>query len=257
MMKQVSISIIAYRNYNNIISIVKQINNFVVNLSKEIIVIDNTEPSHKNSEKIRIIESQNDTKVISMNGNVGFGKANNLAFKVSKGSYFITINPDILFHEDSISKIIDYMNHNPNIGAVIPKLVDKNHKLLPVYRRNITLWDIITRYINPFGIFNKRRYFHIMKDKDYDKPFNVPFAQGSFLVVRANIFKKIHGFDERYFMYLEDADLCRKINLVSKVMFFPYTTVVHLWQAGSHKNLRLMFIHITSMIKYFRKWGVR
>ena len=155
-----------------------------------------------------------------MNGNVGFGKANNLAFKVSKGSYFITINPDILFHEDSISKIIDYMNHNPNIGAVIPKLVDKNHKLLPVYRRNITLWDIITRYINPFGIFNKRRYFHIMKDKDYDKPFNVPFAQGSFLVVRANIFKKIHGFDERYFMYLEDADLCRKINLVSIQVFF-------------------------------------
>lgn len=254
--KQISISIVAYRNYNNIINVIKGINEFSVGLSKEIIIVDNTEISHKDDKKIKTIESQVDTKVLSVDENIGFGKANNLAFKASTGQYFAIINPDILFLENSLAKIIDYMNSNPDVGAVIPKLVDKKHKLLPVYRRNITLWDIITRYINPFGIFNKRTYFHTMKDKDYDNPFVVPFGQGSFLVIRASIFEKIQGFDERYFMYLEDADLCRKINLVSKVMFFPYTTVVHLWQAGSHKSLRLMLMHFNSMIKYFKKWGI-
>lgn len=149
------------------------------------------------------------------------------------------------------------MNLNLDVGAVIPKLVDKNHKLLPVYRRKITLFDIVIRYINPFGIFNKRINFHIMKDKDYNKPFVVPFGQGSFIVVRHNIFKDIKGFDERYFMYIEDADLCKRINIISKLVYMPYTTAIHFWQASSHKNIKLMFIHLSSMVKYFKKWGIK
>ncbi|MFR0581257.1 glycosyltransferase [Limosilactobacillus mucosae] len=256
MEKRVSISIVAYKNYNKILNVIKSINKFTIGLTKEIIIVDNTDAPYKNLKMISVIERQKDVRVISVNKNIGFGKANNLAFEKSKGLYFAIINPDILFLEDSLTKIIDYMENNSDIGAVIPKLVDKKHRLLPVYRRKITLWDILVRYINPFGIFNKRIYFHTMKDKDYDSPFVVPFGQGSFLVVKTSIYKKVHGFDERYFMYLEDADLCRKINSVSKLVFFPYTTVIHLWQASSHKNLKLMFRHFASMIKYFKKWGI-
>lgn len=252
----ISISIVAYKNYDKILNVVKSINKFTIGITKEIIIVDNTELPYKNGEMISNIECQKDTKVISAGKNVGFGKANNLAFREAKGSYFAIINPDILLLEDSLTKIIEYMKNNSDVGAVIPKLVDKRHKLLQVYRRKITLWDIMVRYINPFGIFNRRTYFHTMKDKDYDNPFVVPFGQGSFLVVKASIYKKVHGFDERYFMYLEDADLCRKINSVSELVFFPYTTVIHLWQASSHKNLKLMFMHFASMIKYFKKWGI-
>lgn len=66
--------------------------------------------------------------------------------------------------------------------------------------------------------------------------------------------KKLKGFDERYFMYVEDADLCKRINQVSVLQYFPYTSVIHLWKKESHKSPKLMKWHIQAMIRYFNKW---
>ena len=96
-----------------------------------------------------------------------------------------------------------------------------------------------------------------MQYEDYSKPFQVPFGQGSFLVIKTELFKRINGFDERYFMYMEDADLCKRVNQVSKLMYFPGATVVHKWQRGSHKNKKLFKYHIESMRHYFKKWGYK
>lgn len=71
---------------------------------------------------------------------------------------------------------------------------------------------------------------HELSHEDYSKPFKVPFAQGSFLVCKTDLFKQLNGFDESYFMYLEDADLCRRMNQISDVMYCPYTTVEHRWE---------------------------
>jgi hypothetical protein len=96
-----------------------------------------------------------------------------------------------------------------------------------------------------------------MQSSNYDKPFRVPFGQGSFLVIRTELFKEISGFDERFFMYLEDADLCKRVNEISEVVYFPGTTVIHKWERGSHKNLKLFKMHMKSMFKYFSKWGFK
>ena len=96
-----------------------------------------------------------------------------------------------------------------------------------------------------------------MYDADYTQPFQVPFAQGSFLVIKTELLQELKGFDERYFMYMEDADLCKRVNEVSKVMYFPGTTVKHKWEKGSHKNRKLFKIHLNSMKQYFKKWGFR
>ena len=105
--------------------------------------------------------------------------------------------------------------------------------------------------------FKKRQEWHTMQYEDYSKPFQVPFGQGSFLVIKTELFKRINGFDERYFMYMEDADLCKRVNQVSKLMYFPGATVVHKWQRGSHKNKKLFKYHIESMRHYFKKWGYK
>ena len=173
------------------------------------------------------------------------------------GQFFVICNPDILLIEDSFSKIIPYMEKNSQIGAVIPKLIDQHHKIEPVYRRELTPIDVIIRYIHPFGWFSKRRAYHTMQDMDYSKPFRVPFGQGSFIVVRTPLMKRINGFDERYFMYVEDADLCKRINQVSRLEYYPYTSVIHLWEKGSHKNLKLLKWHMQAMIRYFVKWGLK
>lgn len=98
---------------------------------------------------------------------------------------------------------------------------------------------------------------HTLQDQDYTQPFQVPFGQGSFLVIRTELFKKLNGFDDRFFMYLEDADLCKRVNEISKLMYYPGASVVHRWEKGSHKNKKLLMYHIQSMRKYFEKWGYK
>ena len=76
------------------------------------------------------------------------------------------------------------------------------------------------------------------------------------MLFRSLDFKNLNGFDERYFLYLEDADLCRRIQQYEKkIMFFPNVHVIHEHQKGSSKNVKLFFIHLSSAIKYFLKWG--
>lgn len=254
----ITFSIVAYRNYGQIIDAVNSINKYVTDYTKQIIVVDNTEQNTKKRYQTKIdkLKKMKDVCLIQCDQNCGFGKANNIALKHDAAKYFVICNPDILLIENSFNKIIPYLDNNINIGAIVPKLVDQNGQIEDVYRRNLTLYDVIVRYIHPFGMFYKRRLFHTMQDMDYSKKFNVPFAQGSFIVVRSSVMKKLNGFDERYFMYVEDADLCRRINQISKLEYFPETSVIHLWGKGSHKNLKLMKWHIQSMIKYFKKWGL-
>jgi len=104
-------------------------------------------------------------------------------------------------------------------------------------------------------MFKGRQAKHTLQHKDYSVPFQVPFAQGCFLVIRTELFKSLGGFDDRYFMYMEDADLCRRVNERSSVMYYPGATVMHAWEKGSHKSRKLMKIHIRSMLSYFNKWG--
>lgn len=256
--KDITFSIVAYKNYNQIINAVYTINKFTTNYSKEIVIVDNTEKKDRDkySTEINILTRLKNVSLVVNNVNLGFGKANNIALHKANGKFFVICNPDILLIEDSFSKIIPYMEKHPAVGAVIPKLIDKNHKIEPVYRRKLTIFDVFIRYFHPFDSFKKRRAYHTMQDKDFTQPFRVPFGQGSFLVVRTNLMKRLNGFDERYFMYVEDADLCRRINQVSTLQYFPYTSVIHLWEKGSHKNKKLMKWHIQAMIKYFNKWGL-
>lgn len=255
--KDLTFSIVAYKNYDQIINAVNSINKFTKDYSKEIFVVDNTESNVRSNyaSQIKGLSDLDNVNIIANNINLGFGKANNVALSKAKGKFFVICNPDILLIEDSFNKIVPYMENNPNIGAIIPKLVDNNQNIEPVYRRKLTVYDILVRYFHPFNLFKRRRAYHTMQDKDYSEPFRVPFGQGSFIVIRTNLMRKLNGFDDRYFMYVEDADLCRRINQVSVLEYFPYTSVIHLWEKGSHKNLKLTKWHLNAMVKYFHKWG--
>jgi hypothetical protein len=148
------------------------------------------------------------------------------------------------------------MEKNPDIGMCIPKITDMEGKIQKAYRKEITVFDMFIRRFCKNG-FVKRMEEHTLQDRDYSTCFNVPFGQGSFLVIRSELFKRLQGFDEGFFMYLEDADLCRRVNLVSKLVYVPTVTVIHKWEQGSHKNKTLFKYHLNSMKYYFRKWGVK
>ncbi len=89
----------------------------------------------------------------------------------------------------------------------------------------------------------------------YPKEFVVPYATGCFMFFRGEVFRKLKGFDDNFFMYLEDADITKRTNEISSVVFYPYNSVVHFWQRGSHNSLHLTLVNIKSMFYYFSKWG--
>ncbi len=148
------------------------------------------------------------------------------------------------------------MDLHEEVGMVIPYITDEKGNKQEVYRRELTIFDMFNRMILK-GFFKRRADKHLMKNMDFSQPFQVPFGQGSFLVVRSDLFKDLGGFDENFFMYCEDADLCKRVNQVSKLMYFPDAKVIHKWKKGSHHSKKLFKYHLQSTKYYFKKWGLK
>lgn len=250
-----SISIVAYHNYDEIKTAIETLYNFTpVSISKKIYVVDNSCATDELSGFKSFISGYSDVKYICTNENLGFGKGHNYVLDILDSKYHCIMNPDIVFCEDAFSKIISYMDENPDVGMIIPNIIDENGNRQQVYRKELTVFDMFIRMFCK-RLFPKRIADHSLQGMDYSKPFQVPFGQGSFLVIRTGLFKELGGFDDGFFMYLEDADLCKRVNNVSKLMYIPYASVIHKWEKGSHKNWKLFKIHLASMKYYFNKWG--
>ncbi|BAK78313.1 glycosyl transferase, family 2 [Pseudogulbenkiania sp. NH8B] len=90
---------------------------------------------------------------------------------------------------------------------------------------------------------------------NYDKIVEIPCASGCFMALRTESFRKLNGFDEQFFMYMEDIDLSRRLAAIGKVIYLPDAVVTHEFAKGSYKSKKLLYAHIRSAIQYFNKWG--
>lgn len=255
---KLTICIVAYNNYKDIEDALKSIYRYTPSsLTKQIYIVDNgvaISDCKDNEDFKSFINGYEDIVYIDAGENIGFGKGHNRILNIIDSEYHAIVNPDVLLCEDSFSKIVNWMDANKEIGMVIPLIVDEKDNRQEVYRRELTVFDMFNRMFLKEA-FKGRAKKHTMQDMNFKKPFNVPFGQGSFLVIRTELFKKLGGFDDNYFMYCEDADLCKRVNCISKLMYFPDTKVIHKWEKGSHKNKTLLKYHLNSTKYYFKKWG--
>ena len=258
-MTDISMTIVAYHNYEDIKAAVASIEQYTdASICKKIYIVDNSafgDDAQEKKDFCGYLSQWEDVVYLDTGANLGFGKGHNYVLDRLDSKYHGIVNPDILLTEDSLGKLIAYMEES-NVGIAVPKLVDEGGEMIKAYRRELTVWDMFIRMFVPV-LFKKRKAYHTMDDMDYTKAFDVPFAQGSFLVIQTNLYKELGGFDDRFFMYMEDADLCKRVNEVSVVRYFPDTAVVHKWEKGSHKSMKLFKIHMQSMYRYFKKWGFK
>ena len=259
-MKDLTLTIVAYNNFDDIKNALDSIEKYTSKkIKKEIYIVDNSCLDNKDKTIVefnKYISKYKDIKYINTNKNLGFGKAHNYIINDIDSKYHAIVNPDILLEEDALQEIIKYLDNNKEVGMVIPNMTDEKGTRQEVYRLEPTIFDMFIRMFCK-GLFKKRKAKHTMQNMDYSKPFQVPFGQGSFLVIRTKLFKELNGFDDNFFMYLEDADLCKRVNRVSKLMYLPSATVIHKWEKGSHKNKTLFKHHLKSMKYYFKKWGYK
>lgn len=258
--KDLTITIVSYHNEDDVREAVATIEQYTpAEIKKQIYIVDNVDAvpqgaveCGKESVLSEIAGKYEDVVYLPTGQNLGFGGGHNYVLERLNSKYHAIVNPDIILREDAFSKILAFME-DTDIGMCVPRLTDENGELLAVYRRELTVWDMFIRMFLK-GAFKKRQAYHTMQDADYTKPFDVPFAQGSFLVIRTELFQRLGGFDERFFLYMEDADLCKRVNQVSRLCYCPYASVIHKWEKGSHKSGKLFRLHVQSMIAYFRKW---
>jgi GT2 family glycosyltransferase len=196
---------------------------------------------------------------INLPDNPGFGKAHNLAIQhtlASTAKYHLILNPDVTFSSEVIPELVAYMDEHPDVGMIMPDIRypdgQRQHlcKLLPS-PVDLLMRRFLPRLYDRSGLLARYEMHHT----GYDKIMEVPALSGCFMLVRTLTLRKVGGFDERFFMYLEDVDLSRRIGAVAKAIFFPHVSITHEYIKGSYKTRKLLIYHIKSAINYFNKWG--
>ncbi|MCL3779164.1 glycosyltransferase family 2 protein [Prolixibacteraceae bacterium JC049] len=181
--------------------------------------------------------------------NVGFGKGHNQAFEHSlqqKIPFHLVCNLDISFRQGTLRGLLDYLIQHNEVGAVSPVILNNdntcqfNGRPLPslkslFYRRFVEQKD-------------KEQY----RTKKGVKP--IEWMSGCFMLLRVSAVKSVGGFDTRFFLYMEDVDLSRRMATRFPLYLHQEQFIVHKRQRGSYSSLLLTFYHVVSTLKYFGKW---
>lgn len=198
---------------------------------------------------------------INLPNNVGFGSGHNVAIRLSIARgipYHVVVNPDVYFDSGVLEHLVRFMDEHPDVALVMPKILDPEGQIQYLCKRNPTPFDLFARRFLPEFIKHRlksRLDRFEMRERDYNKQMDAAYLSGCFMFLRTSATQDVGLFDERYFMYLEDADLCRKLSLRFRNVYCPDVAIHHHHAKGSYKNRRLLQYHIRSAIKYFNKWG--
>ncbi len=241
----VSASIVTYNDVDRAPDTVSSVIKNTQKYPLKLYVIDNA----STDGTVDRIEKLGQATVIKNDKNLGFGAAHNAVLNQELGKYHFVINPDITLKSDIIADMVDYFEANPDVVMAMPKIlnVDGSEQKLPKER------PTFKRLF--FGrLSDKIRSEYVWAEKEITEPCDINFCSGCFFCIRTDIFKKLLGFDQRYFMYLEDADLTLKSKLEGRVMLLPQFSVIHAWERESARSLKYLFIHIISCFKFLFKW---
>ncbi len=261
---KVSACIVTYNNVNYIEKAVGTLLDSVKNpdIEFKLFIFDNGSTDgtvELIKEKFISDPAYSDRLSLKLSGdNIGFGAAHNLildVFSSFESDYHCVVNPDVVIEDDIIDTMVSYMERaeNKDVVQLSPRICfpDGRDQILGKrYPHFIYLVSSRLRSDEPSWLL--RRY--AMLDKGTDKPFEICNATGCFMFFRTEAFKKVGGFDKRYFMYFEDCDITRQMKKLGRVLFFPHAIVYHVWARDSKRNTKLKVIHITSMLKYYLKW---
>lgn len=247
----VTASIVAFHTKHDEL---KRLIGCVMTSSVEILyIIDNSTNDElrdfvKDNTRIRYIHSLN----------LGYGSGHNVAIKraIEEGSdYHVVLNPDIYWTDDVIGELAQFMDANPNVGQVMPKVFYPDGRLQYLCKMCPSPMDLIFKRFLPERFTEKRLYRFQLRETGYDKVMNVPYLSGCFMFFRVSALKVVGLFDERFFMYPEDIDITRRMHARYKTIFYPYVSIVHAHAAASKTNKKMLKIHMVNMVKYFNKWG--
>lgn len=238
----ISISIVSHGQFNLVQNLLADLKNYCADQTPqklEIILTLNI-PEKIPQDFIKDISRHFPVKIIRNKIPKGFGANHNTAFEHSSGEYFCVLNPDIRLTQNIFLELI---KHNTGVSA--PQITDENGHIQDNAREFLTPLKLILRLIG--RIFKK-----LIKPKIKNNNPHPDWVAGMFMVFPREIFKKLHGFDERYYLYCEDMDICRRLKKQGyTVTLNTHIQAIHMARRDSHKKLKYLLWHLKSLWIFF------
>ena len=252
-MTKLSIIIVNYNSAEHLKACLLSIRENPPDAPYEVIVSDNAS-SDGSLELIK--RGFPEVKLIENEKNLGFPKATNKGIKLSTGEYIFVLNTDTILFKDTLNSLIAYMESNPDVGAVGPKLVNFDGTTQPCARPFPTRTHLM---LGRRSLLIHLPYFR-KKSAELriisDKPVESDIVAGGALLLRKKAIDKVGNFDERFFLYMEDVDICRRLKAEGwKVIYNPMIKILHYWEGTTDRYRRRAFLkHHISIYKYFQKY---
>lgn len=246
--------------FNNPIKMLDELHTsfFKTTLKVKLVFVDNS-----SSAEIKAFAQEKGIDYISGQGNVGFGAGHNIGIHqyIDQSKYFLILNPDVIIEEDCLEKLTNFMDRAPQVPLCTPLILNPDRSIQFVNKRLPTVATLFARRF--FKDYLGKKYerelnlFTLQDQLPFTKPIVVPIITGCFMFFRSTSLKKLKGFDDHFFLYMEEFDLSRRSSKLGPNVLYPEASVIHSWGRGPHKSIKLLWINIQSIYYYFTKWGFR
>ena len=253
----ISACIVSYCDYEEVCAAVRSILQHTPG-QLDLYVVDNASPDGCGARLAGTDFADGRVQVICLPRNLGFGGGHNSVLPRLESQVHFILNPDILVQDDILHDLSGWLLDHPDIAMATPQLYFPDGRIQHLPRRKPTPWALFARQLAPKlpgSVFDKTDRHYTMQDEDLTKPRPIEFCTGSFMAVRTEVLRQIGGFDESYFMYVEDADLTQKVLRCGRVYLAPQFLAVHAWHRAPMRDAGKFKMQLASMMRYFKKWG--
>ena len=252
-MCDVSVIIVNWNTCSDLKVCLDSIQSSVKTVDYEVIVVDNASEDHS----VDMIRKEfTHVHLICNKQNEGFAKANNQAMAISKGRYILYVNSNVIVMENTIDKFVAYADKNPQVGAFGCRILNNDRTLQRSCYHYPTALGLFFSSLYLSNIFPKSRIFGREQYSrwDFSQKRKVAVVKGCFMLVPQRVIQEIGMFDDRFFMFCEEADLCYRIQKAGyEVMYNPFIEVVHAGQASVKKALvEMKVVSIVSKLLFIQ-----
>lgn len=249
----VSIIIVNYNTINLTAACIQSVIRYTKDIEYEIILVDNFS---KDGSK-EYFTTLDEIRYIYNTENIGFGAANNIGAKIAIGKYLFFLNSDTLLIDNSIKHFYQYMEANPSITACGGNLVDENRRNTPIGGK----FPSLLSEFSSIGFYKLYKKYHkqniaICQTVDDLENNDIDYILGADIFIKAHVFHEVCGFDETFFMYYEETDLCKRLSKYGhKLKLLPEISIIHFGGQSTKNEIsqtKYKMIY-NSKLHYYRK----
>lgn len=203
---------------------------------------------------------------ITSSQNLGYGRAFNRALiqlnqDPQAPGWVGALNTDLAWSPGSMEALLHWLEQHEDVVLAVPQICDDSGQIQHLCKQDPSVLAMFSRRFCPDrfkpGWLRRLDARYTMRERDYSSIFDVPYLSGCCMLMRRSAVQAVGGFDERFFLYLEDADLTRRLRAIGRCVHLPIASIRHGWGRGNHRSWRLTWVNLHSLWLYFCRWGWR